>query len=268
MIELAPDNAYGLRLSSPVMIAAGCLGYGLDIPRGVDEPLGALVSPTTSLRGRPRRAHIVETASGIVHAGGWPERGLAHVLERCAPAWAAWRTPVLLSISGASPADAAEIAAQLEGVEGIAGVELDLCAASSGERAVAAVRAVRAVTLLPMLAKLPPREDGLVELGLAAAAAGADALVVAGPPRALAIDPRSGERTEGWLCGPAWRPLALRLVALAAAGAGAPVVACGGVASADDARQMIAAGAAAVQVGSALLADPELAVRIATELTR
>jgi dihydroorotate dehydrogenase (NAD+) catalytic subunit len=96
----------------------------------------------------------------------------------------------------------------------------------------------------------------------------ADAIVAIGPPRGLAIDPQSGERTEGWLAGPMLRPLALALVADLAAVVSVPLIGCGGIATAEDARQFLAAGAQAVQIGAALLADPGAAARIGQALTQ
>jgi dihydroorotate dehydrogenase (NAD+) catalytic subunit len=156
------------------------------------------------------------------------------------------------------------VAAALEGVAGIAGLELNL--SGHADRVAAIVAATRAATLLPLLAKLPPLYEQIGELARAVAGAGADAITVAAPPHGLAIDQRSGERVAGRLCGPAQRPLALRLVAAAAASVDIPVIGCGGVTIADDARQLLEVGAAAAQVGSALLADPGTAVRIADEL--
>ena len=71
---------------------------------------------------------------------------------------------------------------------------------------------------------------------------------------------------SGWLCGPAQRPLALRLVSEVIGSVAVPVVGGGGIATANDARQFLAAGASAVQIGAALLADPEAVVRIADAL--
>jgi dihydroorotate dehydrogenase (NAD+) catalytic subunit len=271
MIDLAPNNPYGLSLASPVLTAAGCFGYGIEYARLVDlERIGAIVTRSTTLYpqrvARPPR--WIETPAGLLAAGPWPNPGLERVLERYAPTWATWRTLVLLSAEGASPAEYAAVATALEGVEGIAGLELNL--AAHADQIAAIVRAARAATQLPLLAKLPAHPEsaraGLPELARAAAAAGADAIVVAAAPHGLAIDPQSGERLAGWLCGPALRPLALRSVADVAAAASVPVVGGGGIATAEDARQFLAAGAAAVQIGAALLADPEAAVRIAREL--
>jgi dihydroorotate dehydrogenase (NAD+) catalytic subunit len=262
IIELAPTNPYGLTIANPVMVAAGCLGYGIDLARSASvERLGALVTPTTSLRGRRSSTPaLIESAAGLIAIGAWPDRGLAHVLDRCAPIWATWRIPIILSVSGATIGEASDVLTQIEGCEGIAAIELD-CSAGS-ERIAATIAAVRAATLLPLLVKLPASEQGLADLARAAEAAGADALVVAAAPLALWFGP-TGECSEGRLCGPAWHPLALRFVATVANTVAIPVIGAGGIADAAGVRRMLTAGAQAVQIGSALLADPTLAARLA-----
>jgi len=270
MVELAPNSPYGLALRRPVLAAAGCFGYGVEYARQVDiAGIGAIVTRSTTLYGRrfSRPPRLIETPAGLLAAGNWPDPGLARVIERHAPVWAAWDTPVLLSVAGAAPEEYAAFAAALEGVEGIAGFELNL--AAHADVAVRCVAAARAATQLPLLAKLPhlggtPQE--LVALARSLADAGADALVAIGSPRGVVIDPLSGERVEGWLSGPALRPLALALVADLAAAVSLPVIGCGGIATTEDARQFLAAGAMAVQIGTALLVDPSAAARIGAEL--
>jgi dihydroorotate dehydrogenase (NAD+) catalytic subunit len=267
MIDLAPNNPYGLTLASPVLTAAGCFGYGVEYTRLVDvERIGAIVTRSTTLYRRrvARPPRLVETPAGLLAVGPWSNPGLDRVIERYTRTWATWRTPVLLSVEGASPAEYADIAATLEGVEGIAGLELNLT--DHAGQVAAIIRATRAATQLPLLAKLPALDVELPDLAHAAAETGADAVVVAAAPSGLAADPRSGERLAGWLCGPAQRPLALRRVAEVARAIGVPVVGGGGIATAADARQFLAAGAAAVQIGAALLADPGAVVRIADAL--
>jgi len=259
MIDLAPHNPYGLRLRSAVLTAAGCFGYGVEYARLVDlNQIGAIVTPSISLRGRRGPApRLLETPAGLLYVGGWPDPGLEYVLAQYAPVWAGWSTPVLLSVVGASPEEYAQLAAALEGVEGIAGLELNLMAHS--EQAARIVRTTRAVTQLPLMAKLA-FTSALDQLTGAVAGAGADALTLVGPPRGAANDPATGTQVGGWLCGPAIHPLAC--AAVASTNAGIPIVGCGGIASVGDARQMLAAGAAAVQIGSALLIDPGAAARI------
>jgi dihydroorotate dehydrogenase (NAD+) catalytic subunit len=259
MIDLAPTNSYGLRLANPVMTAAGCFGYGLEYARSVPiERIGAIVTRSVTLHGRragPLR--LVETPSGLLNVGPWPDRSLSAVIGRYAAAWAGWKTPVILSVE----ADHAAIAEALEGVEAVAALELRFDDPGAAAETVAAVRAL---TLLPLLVKLPPH-DTLAATARAVADAGADALTVIAAPPALVVDPHTGERLEGRLSGPAIRPLALRAVAEVCAAVSIPVVGSGGITCTEDARQFLAVGATAVQVGAALLADPMAAVRIALE---
>src|SRR3954447_11833988 len=271
MIDLAPHNPYGLALRRPVLTAAGCFGYGVEYARLADiAGIGAIVTRSTTLHGRraARPPQLIETPAGLLAVGAWPNPGLARVMERHVPIWVGWDTPVLLSVAGATADEFAAFAAALEGVEGIAGLELNLT--GHADVAVRVVAASRAATQLPLLAKLPYLEgdhQALAGLARSVADAGADAIVAIGPPRAMASDPLSGELVEGGLSGPALRPLALALVAELAAAVSVPVIGCGGIASANDARQFLAAGAVAVQIGAALLADPGAAARIGAELT-
>jgi dihydroorotate dehydrogenase (NAD+) catalytic subunit len=270
MIDLAPHNPYGLTLRHPVLTAAGCFGYGVEYARLADiAGIGAIVTRTTTLHSRrvARPPRLIETPGGLLGVGAWPNPGLARVIEHYAPLWAGWDTPMVLSVAGATADEVATFAAALEGVEGIAGLELNLTGHADAARAVAAARAA---TQLPLLAKLPYLEgdrQALAGLARSVADAGADAIVAIGSPRGLAIDPQSGKRVEGWLSGPMLRPLALALVADLASVVDIPLIGCGGIASAEDARQFLAAGAQAVQVGAALLADPGAAARIGQELT-
>lgn len=263
-INLAPDNPYGLELRSPVLVAAGCFGYGAEYARVTDSAqLGAIVTTSTSLR--PRRLgqqQLIETPAGLLWSGG-ANPGFAGALKRYAAFWAASPTPIIMSIVGQSAPDYAELAGQIEGVEGIAGLELVL----PDEPALIAriIHQVRENCGLPLLAKLPFRAVGLEALVLQAVAAGADVLVLpAGRPGLVLLS--DGQPLSGMLCGPALRPLALQQLAELAARIEVPIIAGGGIACADDARAFLALGASAVQVGSAILADPGLPGRIAVEL--
>src|SRR5689334_4618988 len=168
MIDLAPNNPYGLQLRCPVLTAAGCFGYGIEYARLVDlEAIGAIVTCSTTLQGRRGSPpQLIETPAGVLCVGGWKDPGLARVLDRFAPTWAGWNTPVILSIAGAGIEDFSAIASALEGIEGIAGLELNL--AEHAERAARITAAVRLATQLPLLAKLPVG-TGLAEIARAVA---------------------------------------------------------------------------------------------------
>lgn len=267
-MDLAPHNPYGLTIKHPVLTAAGCFGYGVEYAHTVDiTQLGAIVTRSTSLH--PLRTNepprIIETTAGILSVEQWPNPGLDYVLNHYAPTWATWSTPVILSIVGNAPDDYATIARILEGVEGIAALELNV--ANIANRAKKITKAVRDATQLPLLVKLPMLDETMFDQYVdEIVEAGADILTLLSPPRGVHIDPHSGTHMEGWLSGPAIRPIALRSVAHMASRVSIPIVGCGGVMSAEDARQFFAAGATAVQVGTALLTDAFAATRITRDL--
>ncbi|GAB4109605.1 MAG: dihydroorotate dehydrogenase [Roseiflexaceae bacterium] len=274
-IDLAPRNPYSLILSNPVMIAAGCLGYGIEQLRiaSIDpqqrRAVGALVTPTVALHGRRAPARLLEVAGGVISTGEWPGRGLEYIFDRCAAVWDSWAFPVILSIAGRSRQDAVIIARQIEGVAGIAAIELNLSEIEGGVAAISGmIAAIRQATFLPILVKIPLPEATLLRQIPAMAQAGADALVACAPPKVLAGAQASGNPTAGYLCGPGWQPLAryaLQQVLEVAQPLGLPVVASGGITTITDLRAALAMGAHAAQIGSALLAEPGLAASLAQQ---
>lgn len=273
MIDLAPNNPYSLELATPVLAAAGCLGYGVEVARQLGlaqrdatHGLGALVTRTTTARARRGRPALAETPAGLLYLGGEQNPGMRAVRQRFAPAWASWELKVIVSVAADSPEALAELLADLDMVEGVAGVELPLAAHGALRPADAAplVRAARAATPLPLIVKLPGAAPDLPELARAAADAGADALaLIDGLPGAA---PGPAGLTHGLLCGPALRPVALRAVAEVAAAVSLPLVGIGGVAGPADARALRDAGATAVALGSTLLSDLRAAARVAAGL--
>jgi dihydroorotate dehydrogenase (NAD+) catalytic subunit len=279
MIDLAPQNPYSLVLDTPLLAAAGALGYGVETARqlglgqaAAEHGLGAIITRTTTLRAQ--RAHplpaFVETPAGLVALGLEHNPGLRAVQERYAPIWAAWeRLPVIVSVAGADARDVVALAGELELIEpgAIAGVEvaLALCGALGVAPAERLIRAVRKALMLPLLVKLPNDAPDLSDLARAAEAAGVDALVVGDGPLAAVILP-DGVVREGRLSGPAVRPLALRAVAAVCAAVGVPVIGCGGVVAAPDAQALLAMGASAVALDTALLNDQRAAARIGVSL--
>lgn len=269
MFDLAPSNPYALEITTPVIAAAGCLGYGVEVARqlglgqrGGAHGLGALVTRTTTPRPRRGRAALHETPAGIVYCGGG-NPGLRVVLERFAPAWAEWELPVILSVAADNAEELAAAVADLDMVEGVRGVELPLrlLDALTPEATTRLVSAARAATPLPLVVRLPGHALDLAALARAAADAGADTVsLLDGLPA------RAPDGAEGVLCGPALRPVALRAVADVAAAVTVPVIGGGGVWEPADARALLDAGATGVAVGSALVADLRAAARISRGL--
>ena len=293
-IELAPRHKQGLRLQNPVLAAAGPFGYGREYAKLAQlDRLGALVTRTTTLRprrGRPQ-LRLVETPAGVLHDLGLPNPGVRTVIRELAPVWARGTLPVIVSVAATNPEERAEefaaLAEWLDGVPGVAGLELNLAALPPAVEAPSrltprnggrdgasvgsifadipslaeAVAAARSATSLPLIAKLPPLGE-IVALAEAVVASGADAVSLIAPLPGLHIDLRERQVLRGGLSGPAIRPLALRLVYEVAGAVEVPVIGIGGIATAEDALQFLLAGASAVQVGSAIFANPRAAVDI------
>ena len=281
-VNLAPNRDGGLVLRNPVMTAAGPYGYGREAMRAVDlSPLGAFVTRTTTLYPQAGGSlpRLAQAPAGVLHNIGWPNPGLGSVLKEYAPRWQTWSLPVILSVAGQSAAECATIGRQVEDAPGLAGVELNLSLAPREDglpagydaaQSWALVRALRETCSLPMLAKLPLRLPGLAEVVQAVMLAGADAVTLVAALPGLTVDvKRKRVSMFGGLSGPAVRPVVLRAVyEVAREVPGVPLVAAGGVSCGEDAAGYLLAGATAVQVGWATLADPRAAIAVLSELEK
>ncbi len=279
-VRLAVDLGRGLVLANPVLAASGPFGFGVEVADVVDLPrLGGLVTRGVSLRptgGQPA-PRTADIPAGLLVGVGLQQPGLEQVLERYGTTWARWPVPVILNLGGASAGELADAARRLDGVPGVAGVELNL-SSGGGNRVFgldasstsSVVAAVRRATDLPLIAKLTPSAGDVRAVAKAAEDAGADAISAINtlPGLAVAADrssPALGS-TYGGICGPALKPVALRIVYEVAQAVDIPVIGIGGVTTVEDVLDFLAVGAVAVGVGVAALADPMLPVRLADEL--
>ena len=255
MLELAPNWKRSLTLSNPILLAAG--GYATDAVN-----IGALVTLPTTLRARagapmPR---VVEIPGGVLIRTGAANPGLARVVRGYRRAWEQSQMPIIVAFAAQGARDWVTMAARLESVAGVGGIELHF---NPTMDAADALRAVRALTELPILAKLDL--DNAREIAADCVAAGANALVIGRAPRGMRIV--DGKAWYGRLYAPSVKPIALRAVAeIVEMKLDVPVVACGGIHSAEDAREFFAAGACAVEIDSAEWIEPGIAAKIAMEL--
>lgn len=283
-VELAPRHKSGLLLKNPVMTASGTFGYGVEYGKiaGI-ELLGAIICKGTTLHSRAGNAQprIVETASGMLNAIGLQNPGIHAVIEQYAPLWEKWETPVIVNIAGETVREFVELAESLDGVPGVAGVEVNVSCPNildggavfgdSPETVAEVTASVRRATALPLIVKLSPNTGDCRPTALAAASAGADAVSLINTITGLAIDTRKrrpvlGNATGG-LSGPALKPIALRMVydvarELRETYPHVPIIGIGGISSTDDALQFLMAGATAIQIGTATFVNPHTGVEI------
>jgi dihydroorotate dehydrogenase (NAD+) catalytic subunit len=259
------------------MVASGTFGYGFDAPQVDRAALGAIVSKGTTLRSREGNApiRIAETPSGMLNAIGLQNPGVDHVARVYAPEWATWDLPVIVNVAGDSVEEYVAVARRLDGVTGVAGLELNISCPNvqSGlqfgvdpKLAAEVTQAVRAATELPLIVKLTPNVTDVVTIARAVEDAGADAVSAINTYVGMSIDVRHRRpmisRGSGGLSGPAIKPLALHAVWQVGAEVHIPVIGVGGIMTLNDALEFLLAGAAAVQLGTVNYIRPEAAAEI------
>src|SRR6187397_1462979 len=277
----------GIELRHPVINASGTFDaiaarrvYGDALL--ADFPFSAFVSKTITLEPRvgnePQR--IWETPAGMINSIGLPNKGLDGFMAEDLPQLAELPVPLIVSVMATGHEDFSRMVSALDEREEVAALELNVSCPNVhsglivGEQpgeTVALLEALRPLTRKPLIVKLTPNVANPADVAVAAEEGGADAVSLINTLKASAIDPATGRpgiaAGHGGLSGPAVRPVAVAQVRAVAAAVGVPVVGMGGISSAADAAEMLAAGATVVAVGTESFRDPRAGNRIAAELS-
>lgn len=280
--RLAVDLA-GLRMKTPVMTASGTFGFGLEFRDFLDlnRVGGIMVKGTTLLpRSGNNGQRAVETPAGMLNCIGLENPGVDHFLAETLPKLREYDTQVIVNISGATEDEYARLAEKLT-VPGVAALELNISCpnvkqggivfGTCPESAAGVVRAVKQATDKLVITKLSPNVTDIVAMAKAAEEAGSDILSLINTLIGMKIDivrrrPVLGN-VIGGLSGPAVRPVAVRMVYQVAQAVKVPIIGMGGIITVEDALEFILAGASAVAIGTGNFVEPELAERLAGELS-
>jgi dihydroorotate dehydrogenase (NAD+) catalytic subunit len=277
-VDLTVDLG-GIRMANPVTVASGTFGYGKEYADLVDvSKLGAITVKGIRLQpwnGNALPRHV-EVPGGMINAIGLQGPGVEGFIRDYMPFLQKVGVPVIVNIWGTSTEEYAEVARHLSDVPGVSGLELNISCPNVKEgghafgtdpKTVAnLITTVRAATSLPLLPKLAPNVPDIKVFVRAAQESGANAISMINTIPAMAIDIETRKpilaNKVGGLSGSCIHPVAVKLVYEAAQVATVPILAMGGIMNADDAIELLIAGATAVAVGTANFIDPTTPFRV------
>ena len=271
-------NLAGVTLRNPVMTASGTFGSGEEFSEFVDlNKLGAVVTKGVAnvpWEGNPT-PRVAEVYGGMLNAIGLQNPGIDLFIKRDIPFLKKYDTKIIVNVCGKSAADYCEVAERLAD-EPVDMLEINISCPNVKEGGIAFgqdAKSVEAITkeikkhaAQPVIMKLSPNVTDITEMARAAEAGGADALSLINTLTGMKIDIHKRKfalaNKTGGLSGPAVHPVAVRMVYQTAQAVGLPLIGMGGILTAEDAIEMMLAGAAAVSVGTANFHNPAVTEEI------
>ncbi len=271
-------NIAGVELKNPVVTASGTFGFGREYGEFYDlSELGAICVKGLTLKPRlgnpPPR--IAETPMGILNSVGLQNPGIEKFIEEEIPFLRQFDTKIIANISGSTIEDYIAIA-EIAGNSDVDLLELNISCPNVKAGGMAfgtsatlvedLVSKVKAVCKRPLIVKLSPNVTDITEIARAAEAGGADALSLINTLLGMRIDIRTRrpilKNNMGGMSGRAVFPIAVRMINQVSRAVDLPIIGMGGVASGEDAIEMMLAGADAVAVGTACFTDPMAPVKV------
>lgn len=262
----------GITFPNPVIAASGTYGFGEDYaPLYPLNMLGGISCKGTTMNEKTGNIppRIAETTAGMLNAVGLQNPGVEVFINKYLPKLKQEGNVIIANVAGATLDDYRNIAECLDSTD-VDMIELNISCpnvkqggatwGTSCEGASTVTKAVRAATKKPIMVKLTPNVTNVVEIAKAVEAEGADCLSLINTLLGMRIDIRTKRpvlhNNVGGFSGPAIFPVAVRMVWQVANAVGIDVVGMGGISTAEDAIEMMMAGAKAVQMGTAIFTDP------------
>ncbi|MCR4965372.1 MAG: dihydroorotate dehydrogenase [Bacteroidales bacterium] len=275
---------HDIDFKNPIIAASGTFGFGEEYNELFDVScLGGISSKGLTLRPKDGNMgiRVYETPSGMMNSVGLQNPGVDAFIEHYIPVMRQWDTVLIANMGGHSMDDYLEGASKLSAAD-IDILELNISCPNvksggmafgiKAEVAAEVVKAVRKVCTKPLMVKLSPNAENIVEMAQACEAAGADSLSLVNTFQAMAIDVHRRkaifENVYAGLSGAAIRPIALRMVHSVAKKVHIPVIGLGGITTAEDVLAFMMAGATAVQIGTVNFTTPDAGRQIVNDLAR
>ncbi len=271
-------NIAGVEWKNPVTVASGTFGSGAEFADFVDlNKLGAVTTKGVAnipWAGNPT-PRVAETYGGMMNAVGLQNPGIDVFCKRDIPFLRKYDTKIIVNVCGKSTEDYCEVVECLAD-EDIDMMEINISCPNVKEGGIAfgqnpkaaeeITKAVKKYAKQPVIMKLSPNVTDIAEMAKAVEAGGADAISLINTITGMKIDINRRQfvlaNKTGGVSGPAIHPIAVRMVYQAANAVKVPIIGMGGIASAEDAIEMILAGASAVSVGTANFHNPGVTMEI------
>lgn len=271
-------NFCGIDFKNPVIPASGTFGYGREYEQFYPlSKLGGISVKGTTLHRREGNPgpRVAETPSGMLNSVGLQNGGVDKFINYELSNLVTKDTRIVANIAGSTVEECAELAAKLNGTA-VDLIELNISCPNVKQGgaafgtdctvAGAVTRAVKDASEKPLMVKLSPNVTSIVDIAKSVEANGADAVSLINTLLGMRIDIKTRrpilKNNVGGLSGPAVFPVAVRMVWQVANAVNIPVCGMGGIATWEDAVEMMMAGAQTVQVGAAIFADPYAPVKI------
>ena len=276
-MNLSVDIA-GVTMKNPVTTGSGTFGSGEEFSEFVDlSKLGAVTTKGVANVPWPGNPvpRVAEVYGGMLNAIGLQNPGIDVFVERDIPYLKKAGATIIVNVCGKSEKDYLEVVERLAD-QPVDLLEINVSCPNVKEGGIAfgqnpnaaeeITKAVKKYAKQPIIMKLSPNVTSISEMAKAVEAGGADAVSLINTLTGMKIDVNKKAfvlaNKTGGVSGPAIHPIAVRMVYEAANVVSVPVIGMGGIASAEDAIEMILAGASAVSVGTANFFDPAVTMKI------
>lgn len=274
----------GVEWKNPVTVASGTFGSGAEFSEFVDlSRLGAVTTKGVAnvpWAGNPT-PRVAETYGGMMNAVGLQNPGIEMLCERDIPFLKQYDTKIIVNVCGKSEEDYCRVVERLAG-EPADMLEINISCPNVKEGGIAfgqdpraaerITKAVKRHARQPVIMKLSPNVTSIADMAKAVESGGADAVSLINTLTGMKIDINRRKfvlaNKTGGVSGPAIHPIAVRMVYEAAGAVKIPVIGMGGIQSAEDAIEMILAGADAVSVGTANFYNPAVTMEVVEGIER